>query len=124
VMALFSALALVLAAVGIYGVVAYGVSQQRREFGVRLALGATPGRLLIRVLGDGALIVLAGVAGGAAAAGALWRLDAAQAGGVLPPGAAPMLGAAGVLAVTALLAALVPAARAARVNVVEALRTE
>jgi putative ABC transport system permease protein len=120
----FAGVALVIATVGIAGVLAFSVSARTREFGVRLALGATPVRLLVRVLGDGAVIVFVGVAGGAAAAGALWRLDAAQVGGVVPPGAIPMLGAAGVLAVTALLAALVPAARAARVNVVEALRTE
>ena len=68
VMILFSALALVLAAVGIYGVVAYGVSQQRREFGVRIALGATPRDLLRLVLRNGMLMVGAGMMFGVAGA--------------------------------------------------------
>ena len=121
---LFSALALVLAAVGIYGVVSYGVSQQTREFGVRIALGARPGNLIRLVLRNGLLMVLAGVLVGAAAAAGAARLL----GGILygVGGSDPMTYAlvATVLAVVGLVACGLPAIRATRVEPVAALRAE
>jgi putative ABC transport system permease protein len=124
VIAVFACVALAIAGVGIAGVLAYSVNARTREFGVRLALGATQGRLVGGVLSDGFLIVLLGVPSGALAAGALWWLGAMRAIGPMSAGVLPMAGAAVVLTVTALGASLVPAARAARVNVVEALRSE
>jgi putative ABC transport system permease protein len=123
-MTLFSALALVLAAVGIYGVVAYGVSQQRREFGVRLALGATPHDLLRRVLRSGMLMVGAGMVFGLAGALSLSRLLANALYGVSPADPLTYVTVVGLLAVTSLIACGVPAWRASATQPAGALRSD
>jgi putative ABC transport system permease protein len=124
VMALFSALALVLAAVGIYGVVAYGVSQQTREFGVRLALGATPRDLRRLVLRSGMLMVGAGMVFGLAGALGLSRLMANALYGVSPADPLTYLSVVGLLAVTSLIACGVPAWRASTRQPAGALRSD
>jgi predicted permease len=124
VIAGFAGLALLIAVVGVAGVLAFSVSARAREFGVRLAVGATPGQLLARVLSEGARIAAIGVAAGAACAIALGAVAASSAEAMRPPGALPVAAAAAVLMAAALVASLIPAARASRVAVVEALRSE
>ena len=120
----FAGLALVLAAVGLYGVMAYSVSQRAGEFGVRLALGASPGDVQRLVLGQGARLAATGLALGALVSLVLGALVESLLYGV--PARDPLTYAAviGVLAAAALLAAWLPARRAGRVNPMEALRNE
>jgi putative ABC transport system permease protein len=120
----FAGVALLIAVVGVAGVLAFGVSARTREFGVRLAVGTTPRHLLLRVLAEGLQIVtigiVAGVAGGYAFAGLATRyLEDMQ-----MPGPVPILSAAAVLVAAAIVASLMPAARASRVDVLQALRSE
>jgi putative ABC transport system permease protein len=122
--ALFGVLALLLAGIGIYGVVAYGVSQQTREFGVRIALGATPRDLLRLVLGSGSLMVGAGIALGMAGALGVSRLMSSVLYGVSPTDPVTYAGVIAVLALTGLAACLAPAWRAARTRAATALRSE
>jgi putative ABC transport system permease protein len=121
---LFGALALVLAAIGIYGVVSYGVSQRTREFGVRLALGATPGDLLRQVLRNGGSLIGLGVVIGVAAALAASRLLARALFGISGADPATYTGVAVLLVITGLLACIVPAWRASNTRPVNALRAE
>jgi putative ABC transport system permease protein len=100
------------------------VSARTHEFGVRLAVGSAPRDLLIRVLSEGVLIVVLGIVAGVVGCYTLGRVAAGFVENMRLPGAVPILGAAGVLAGAAVLAALMPAARASRVNVLEALRSE
>jgi putative ABC transport system permease protein len=100
------------------------VSARTREFGVRLAIGSTPSDLMARVLREGAAMVLVGVAAGASGGYLLARLAQSYVSDVPLPGALPTAGAAALLVVAAVLAALVPAARASRVDVVQTLRSE
>ena len=118
----FAAVALLIAVVGVAGVLAFSVSARTREFGVRLAIGSEPRHLLTRVLGEGALIAGAGVAAGAVGGIILARLVSSYITEVSTPGAVPIVGAATVLVAAAVLASLMPAARASRVDVVQALR--
>jgi putative ABC transport system permease protein len=120
----FAAVALVLAAVGIYGVIAYAVSQRTREIGVRMALGAAPAGVMRLVLREGLVLGVAGIAIGAGGALAATRIISGMLFGVEPTDPA-VLGAISVmlLAVTA-GATLVPARRAAMVDPVRALRSE
>jgi predicted permease len=120
----FAGIALLIAVVGVAGVLAFSVSARTREFGVRLAVGSAPRQLLVRVLGEGALIVAVGIAAGAGGGYAFARVASTYLGNVRLPGALPILGAAAVLVGAALLASLLPAARASRVDVVQALRSE
>jgi predicted permease len=120
----FAGFALLIAVVGVAGVLAFSVSARTREFGVRLAVGSTPRRLLLSVLSEGVLIVLIGVAAGAAGAYAFADLAGRYLENVRMPGALTVLGAAGVLVTAALVASLTPAARASRVDVLQALRSE
>ncbi len=121
---LFAALALTLSAVGTYGVLAYAVSQRRREIGVRMALGALPGQVLRQFLAVGLRLLLAGVALGAVGAWAagramqqlLYGLPAVHAGVLLATGATLLL--------VVLAATLLPSQRAARISPLEALRQE
>src|SRR5215210_4205499 len=120
----FAAVAVLIAIVGVAGVLAFSVSARTREFGIRLAIGSEPKDLLGRVVKEGAVIagvgVLAGIIGGIALA--------RFAGSFLPdvhmPGALPVIGAAALLVTAAVVASLMPAARAARVDVIQALRAE
>ncbi|MGH9408829.1 MAG: ADOP family duplicated permease [Vicinamibacterales bacterium] len=119
----FASIALLIAVVGVAGVLAFSVSARTREFGVRLAVGSEPRRLLLGVLFEGVVIAAIGSAGGAAGGYLLARV-AARAFGVQMPGALPATVAAAVLVGAAAIASFMPAARAARVDVLQALRTE
>jgi ABC-type antimicrobial peptide transport system permease subunit len=120
----FAAVALAIAIVGVAGVLAFSVSARTREFGIRLAVGSQPGRLLAGVIAEGALMAAAGVVAGAVLGYALARL----AGGYIPdmrmPSAVPVVASALVLLAAAGIASALPAARAARVDVIQALRTD
>jgi hypothetical protein len=120
----FAGVALLIAVVGVAGVLAFSVSARTREFGVRLAIGATPRQLLARVLRDGALIGVTGVALGAAIGLLLARAVGSFVADVQMPGVVPVAVAGAVLIAAAVVASLMPAARAARVDVLSALRTE
>ena len=120
----FGALALVLAAIGIFGVLAFSVSQRTREFGIRMALGAGSADVLQMVAGSGLRIVLIGIAIGLAGAAALTRSLAALLYGVKPADPVTFLATPLVLAVVALLACAAPALRASRVDPAVALRQE
>ncbi len=109
---------------GVAGVLAFSVSARTREFGVRLACGSTPRQLLTHVLGEGARIAAIGIVAGAAGGYALGRVAASAVESLRLPGVWPLLGAAAVLMSAAAAASLWPAARAARVDVVQALRSE
>jgi len=122
VFALFGCAALLLAVVGVYGIVAYGVAQQTREIGVRLALGARRGRILGQVVGRGVRLAGAGVALGTGAALALSRYLAGILFGVAPTDAATYVAVALVLVLSAALASTLPAAAAARLDPVRSLR--
>jgi ABC-type antimicrobial peptide transport system permease subunit len=106
------------------GVLAFSVSARTREFGVRLAIGCSPRDLLAGVLRDGLRIAVVGIAAGAAGGYALAQVAAAFFENVQLPGAVPVMVAAGVLIAAAVVALLMPAARASRVDVVQALRSE
>ena len=124
VFGVFAAVALTIAVVGVAGVLAFSVSARTREFGVRLAIGLQPRRLLTRVLGEGAVMAGAGILAGAIGGIALARIVASYVTDVQMPGILPILGASALLVVAAILASLMPAARASRVDVVQALRSE
>src|SRR3954463_12719035 len=119
----FAGIALLIAVVGVAGVLAFSVSARTREFGIRLAIGSAPRELLARVLSEGVRIAAIGVTAGAAGGYALARLAAGLFGGIRLPGWVPLLGAAAVMIVAAGIASLIPAIRAARVDVMEALRS-
>ena len=120
----FAAVALMIAVVGVAGVLAFSVSARTREFGIRLAIGSAPRHLLTRVLGEGAVIAAAGIATGVVGGYALARLAGGYIEDVTMPGVLPIVGAATVLVAAAILASLVPAARASRVDVIQALRAD
>ncbi|MFN2564674.1 MAG: ADOP family duplicated permease [Gemmatimonadaceae bacterium] len=120
----FAALALTLAAVGLYGVVSYSVAQRRPELGVRMALGASSRRVLALVLRQGLRPALAGAVAGLAGALVLTRLMTNMLFGVAPTDPLTMLAVACVLIAVAAVASLLPARRAARVHPAEALRSD
>jgi putative ABC transport system permease protein len=120
----FAGIALLIAVVGVAGVLAFSVSARTREFGVRLAVGASPRRLLARVLSEGAAIAAFGILAGALGGFALEGVAHAYVETVRRPGALPVLSAAALLIGAAVVASLIPAARASRVDVVQALRSE
>ena len=123
-LAAFSLVALVLAAVGLYGVIAYSVTQRTREFGIRVALGAEPRAIAGLVVGDGARRTLAGVLLGAAGAAVGTRALASLLYGVSVGDPITFAGVALLVAIVALLASYLPARRALRIDPVEALRAE
>jgi putative ABC transport system permease protein len=120
----FAGVALLIAVVGVAGVLAFSVSARTREFGIRLAIGSTPRNLLLRVLGEGAAIGIGGIVAGAIGGVLLSKVIGSFIPDVQIPGVAPIAGAATVLVLAAVVASLTPAARASRVDVVCALRAE
>jgi hypothetical protein len=120
----FAGVALTIAIVGVAGVLAFSVSARTREFGIRLAIGSAPRHLLARVLGEGATIAGAGIVAGGAGGLALARFAGGYLQTVRLPGAPAIAGAAAILVAAAILASLIPAARASRVDVMDALRAE
>jgi predicted permease len=120
----FAGIALLIAVVGVAGVLAFSVSARTREFGIRLAVGSAPRHLLTRVLAEGVWIAAIGIAVGSIGGFALARVAARFVADVQLPGALPVMSAAAVLVGAAVVASLMPAARAARVDVLRALRSE
>jgi ABC-type antimicrobial peptide transport system permease subunit len=123
-LAIFAGIALLLAAVGIYGVVSYSVAQRVREIAIRVALGASSGDLLKLVIGKTMLIVLVGLALGAGAALALTRVLASLLYDTSPTDRVTLVVAGALLGAVALLACYFPARRATRVDAIVALRAE
>jgi ABC-type antimicrobial peptide transport system permease subunit len=124
VLGAFALVALALAATGLYGVLSYQVLQRRREMGVRAALGASRGMLVGLVIREGLMVTLAGLVLGVGAAVLLTRLMSGLLFGVKPLDLPSFLMAPLILLIVALLACLMPARRASRVDPAEALRSE
>ena len=120
----FAMVALTIAVVGVAGVLAFSVSARTREFGIRLAIGSQPRHLLARVIGEGAGITALGIGAGMAGGLALQRLAGAYFESIKVPGAWVVVGAAAVLLAAAVIASAWPAMRAARVDVIQALRAD
>ena len=120
----FAGVALTIAVVGVAGVLAFSVSARTREFGIRMAIGSAPHHLLTRVLGEGAVIAIAGIVVGALGGLALAQFAGGFIQGVRIPGVLPIAGAAVILVAAAVFASLMPAARASRIDVIQALRAE
>ena len=120
----FAVLALAISVIGVAGVLAFSVSWRMREFGIRLALGAQPRRILAGVLIDGARIAAIGIASGGLVGWGLSRLAGNYVAELQLPGPLPLIGSAALILTSAVLASAVPAARAARVDTVQALRAE
>jgi putative ABC transport system permease protein len=124
VFGVFAGVALAIALVGVAGVLAFSVSARTREFGIRLALGSPPRRLLAGVIGEGAVMAIAGVLVGAAGGYLLARFAGSYFLDVRMPSPVPVIGSALILLAAAVVASALPAARAARINVMEALRSD
>jgi putative ABC transport system permease protein len=120
----FAAVALAIAVVGVAGVLAFSVSQRTREFGIRLAIGAQPRHLVTGVIAQGAVMAAAGVVAGTVCGFALAQIAGSYFEAVRLPGAWVVVGSAAVLLSAAMVASLVPALRAARVDVIQALRAD
>jgi len=124
VFGVFAAVALAIAVVGVAGVLAFSVSARTREFGIRLALGSEPHRLFKDVIAEGAAMAAAGIVAGALFGFVLARVARSYFADVTMPGAFAITASALVLLTVAVIASMLPAARAARVDVIQALRTE
>ena len=124
VFGVFAAVALLIAVVGVAGVLAFSVSARTREFGIRLALGAQPENLLRRVVTEGVVMAGVGVLAGAVVGLVVARVAGSYFGELKMPGALPVIVSALVLLGAAVVASMLPAARAARVDVMQALRSE
>jgi putative ABC transport system permease protein len=124
VFGVFAAVALSIAVVGVAGVLAFSVSARTREFGIRLALGSLPQHLFKNVIAEGAAMAAVGIVAGAIFGFVLARLATSYFTDVTMPGALPVFASAFVLLAVAVAASMLPARRAARVDVIEALRTE
>ncbi|MEX0900299.1 MAG: ABC transporter permease [Gammaproteobacteria bacterium] len=123
-MSVFSGVAVLLAALGLYGVISYSVEQRRREIGIRLSLGAAPPRIRRLVLADGARLIFAGTVVGLVAAFALARVIASQLYGVTPTDPFVFGVVVLVLITVGLIAVIIPARTASRIAPMEALRYE
>ena len=121
---IFASSALLLAAIGIYGLMSYSVQQQTREIGVRMALGASNHAILVMVLRQGLPAAFIGIAAGLAGAFGLTRLMESLLYGVKPDDPASFFGVAAILLLVAVLAVLIPARRAVSFDPVTALRCE
>jgi ABC-type antimicrobial peptide transport system permease subunit len=121
---LFAGLALLLGAVGVYGVVSYAVTRRRAEFGIRMALGAAPGRVWALVVRGGMMPVVIGATAGVAASIGLSRLVRGFLYEVSPTDSVSLVAASGVVLLAGVVAAFVPAWRAGRVSPVESLRSD
>jgi putative ABC transport system permease protein len=124
VFGVFAAVALAIAVVGVAGVLAFSVSARTREFGIRLALGSQPQRLLTGVVAEGMLMAAAGVLAGAVFGFVAARLAERYFLDIKMPGILPVAISAIVLLAVAVVASTLPAARAARIDVIQALRSE
>ena len=120
----FAAVALLIAVVGVAGVLAFSVSGRTREFGIRLAVGSQPSRLVRGVIAEGVWMAGLGILAGAVFGYALARLAGTYFPDMRMPDAIPVAGSAMVLLAAAVVASVLPAARAARVDVMQALRSE
>jgi putative ABC transport system permease protein len=120
----FAAVALAVAIVGVAGVLAFSVSGRTREFGIRLAIGSLPRHLLTGVLNEGLVMAVIGVVAGGLFGFAIASMAASSFPEMKMPGAVPIAGAATILLIAAVVASLLPARRAARVDVIQALRGE
>jgi putative ABC transport system permease protein len=120
----FAIVALAIAIVGVAGVLAFSVSARTREFGIRLAIGSQPSRLLAGVIREGAVMAAAGIVVGAVGGYILARLAGGYLLDMKMPSPLPVLASAFILLVAAVAASALPAARAARVDVIQALRAE
>jgi putative ABC transport system permease protein len=124
VFGVFAAVALSIAVVGVAGVLAFSVSARTREFGIRLALGSQPQRLFKDVIVEGAAMAAAGIMAGAVLGFVLARVAHSYFADVTMPGVFPVAASALVLLTVAVVASMLPAARAASVDIIQALRTE
>jgi putative ABC transport system permease protein len=124
VFGVFAGVALLIAVVGVAGVLAFSVSARTREFGIRLALGSQPQNILRRVVTEGALMAGGGVLAGAAFGFVVARVAGSYFGDLKMPGVLPVIVSAFVLIGAAVVASMLPASRAARVDVIQALRAE
>jgi putative ABC transport system permease protein len=120
----FALLALILGAVGIYGIVSYSVTQRTHEIGIRMALGAQTGNVLSLILRNGLTLVLTGIVIGVAGALALTRFLTTLLFGVTPTDSVTFVVVCAVFFVIAMVASLIPALRATRVDPLVALRYE
>jgi len=120
----FAFVALAIAVVGVAGVLAFSVSGRTREFGIRLAVGSQPRHLVRGVIAEGAAMAGIGIAAGAIGGFALARLAAGYFQDLKMPGPTPVIGSAMVLLAAAVIASMLPATRAARVDVMQALRSD
>jgi predicted permease len=120
----FAGIALLIAVVGVAGVLAFSVSARTREFGIRMAIGSAPSHLLRGVLSEGVVIAAIGIVSGAVGGYALAQVASRFFEHVQLPGAVPVIGATVVLIASAIVASLMPAARASHVDVIQALRSE
>jgi ABC-type antimicrobial peptide transport system permease subunit len=120
----FATLALLISIVGVAGVLAFSVSGRTREFGIRMALGEQPRRILVHVLSDGLVIAAKGVVAGLLIGLLSARLIGKYTTELQMPGLLPLVAAAVVILAAAVIASALPAARASRINAVQALRSE
>jgi putative ABC transport system permease protein len=124
VFGVFAGVALLIAVVGVAGVLAFSVSGRTREFGIRLAVGSEPRSLVMGVIREGAVMAAIGIVAGAVFGFALARLAGSYFEDVHLPGALPAIASGLVLLAAAVVASILPAARAARVDVMQALRSD
>ena len=120
----FAGVALLIAVVGVAGVLAFSVSGRTREFGIRLAVGSEPRHLLMRIIAEGTIMGISRLGLGMASGYWLAQVAGKFMGQLKMPGMLPVAGSALILLIAAITASAIPALRAARVDVIQALRTE